>query len=98
VHSDHFTLLTGLGGESWAYAAYAAARATGTDIDVHLVGSGDGLRDPYGQWRELRGIESSGAVLVRPDQHVAWRQATVVPDAATRLAEVMRQIMALPDR
>jgi 2,4-dichlorophenol 6-monooxygenase len=98
VRCDHFTLLTGLGGENWVGAAQAAARATGTAIDLHLVGSGDGPRDPYGEWRELRGVESSGAVLVRPDQHVAWRQATVVPDAAARLTEVMRQLMALSDR
>ena len=79
-------------------AARAAARATGTAIDVHVVGSGNGPRNPYGEWRELRGVESSGAVPVRPDQHVAWRQATVAPGAAARLTEVMCQLMALSDQ
>ncbi|KQX23307.1 MULTISPECIES: aromatic-ring hydroxylase C-terminal domain-containing protein [unclassified Sphingomonas] len=35
-----------------------------------IVPAGD-YRDSYQGWRELRGI-GSGAILVRPDTHVAW--------------------------
>jgi 2,4-dichlorophenol 6-monooxygenase len=29
--------------------------------------------DPYGEWRRIRGISDTGAMLVRPDGHIAWR-------------------------
>jgi putative polyketide hydroxylase len=32
------------------------------------------IDDP--QWPALYGIEPTGAVLVRPDRHVAWRAVT----------------------
>jgi DNA-binding GntR family transcriptional regulator len=40
---------------------------------VHTIGARDGLVDCYGDWARLRETDTSGAVLVRPDRHVAWR-------------------------
>jgi hypothetical protein len=36
-------------------------------------------------WCELYGVDEDGAVLVRPDGHVAWRARTSTPDAAGAL-------------
>jgi 2,4-dichlorophenol 6-monooxygenase len=97
ISGTNFSLLTGIGGEGWAEAAAAAARATGAAVDVHAIGTSDGLVDAYGDWAALREVGSSGAVLVRPDRHVAWRAAEYTPAAAEALTEVLRELLALPD-
>jgi 2,4-dichlorophenol 6-monooxygenase len=40
---------------------------------VTAIGPGCPFGDPYGEWQRIRGVSDSGAVLVRPDGHVAWR-------------------------
>jgi 2,4-dichlorophenol 6-monooxygenase len=90
-----FALLTGPGGQLWAEAAESAASRTGVPISVHVIGRGTGgPTDPYGEWAELREVDSDGCVLVRPDRHVAWRYPTY--DAAGRdaLQQVMDRILA----
>jgi len=37
------------------------------------IGEGGQYSDPLGKWRRLSEVEPTGAVLVRPDGHVAWR-------------------------
>lgn len=48
------------------------------DVPVGILavggpGSGADLIDESGDWQRYYGIDGSGAVLVRPDGHVAWR-------------------------
>ncbi|WP_083418606.1 FAD-dependent monooxygenase [Pseudofrankia sp. BMG5.36] len=64
---DH-VLLTAPPGESWRTAADTAARALGVPVVNHVI------REPG--WPDQYGVSAAGAVLVRPDGHVAWRQAT----------------------
>jgi 2,4-dichlorophenol 6-monooxygenase len=44
-------------------------------------------------WLKQRGITSSGAVLVRPDRHVAFRAAQAVADPVAALGGAFAQIM-----
>jgi 2-polyprenyl-6-methoxyphenol hydroxylase-like FAD-dependent oxidoreductase len=72
-----FVLLTGperreLGGDRW--------RASGVAVDVHSIGGGE-LVDPDGSFCDAYGIAADGAVLVRPDGFVAWRQPVAGVDA-----------------
>jgi len=69
-----FTLLAGAGGEAWAATARRAAARWGIPLTAHVVGRCDGLADPSGAFRPAYDLDVSGAVLVRPDGHVAWRQ------------------------
>ncbi|MFF8596802.1 FAD-dependent monooxygenase [Streptomyces sp. NPDC015220] len=89
-----FVLLTGLGGEPWHDAAREAARLTGVDVTVRAVGTAGGLRDPYGTWERLRGVEADGCVLVRPDGHVAWRART--SESASELPKVLTDLLRAP--
>jgi 2,4-dichlorophenol 6-monooxygenase len=73
VAGGAFHLLTGPGGEAWNAACGGIAERTGLEITVTAIGHGCPFGDPYGDWRRLRGVSDSGAVLVRPDGHVAWR-------------------------
>jgi 2,4-dichlorophenol 6-monooxygenase len=64
-------------------------------VRVHVIGGREGVTDPYGEWALLREVETTGAVLVRPDRHVAWRSVRYTPDSAFRLPAVVRQALGL---
>jgi hypothetical protein len=84
-----FTLLAAPGGSAWCTVAAQVERELGVPIDGYRMG-GPGLRD-LGGFTEAYGLGEDGAVLVRPDGHVAWRRATgpgigaVLRDAAERV-------------
>ncbi|KAI8175095.1 2,4-dichlorophenol 6-monooxygenase [Colletotrichum sp. SAR 10_86] len=95
-----FTILTGPGGMLWKEAAKAVATARGCEIKVWSVGFRQDWEDVYFDWDRLRGVEESGAVLVRPDRFVAWRAREVPNDLDTcveKLSEVMRAILGAGD-
>ena len=66
-----FTLLVGPEGEAWEREVEAACKELGLSIACYRIGSA-GLQDD-GSFAAAYGIESDGAVLVRPDAHIAWR-------------------------
>jgi 2-polyprenyl-6-methoxyphenol hydroxylase-like FAD-dependent oxidoreductase len=80
-----FVLFTGREGAKWVDAAPAHG------IQPVAVGTGSFATAEAG-WRDIYGIEESGAVLVRPDGHVAWRSAALVGDPAGALATAMSTI------
>ena len=45
-------------------------------VPVHRIGKGADLADADGDWLDRTGLASDGALLVRPDQHVAARTDT----------------------
>jgi 2,4-dichlorophenol 6-monooxygenase len=66
-----FLLLAGPQGDSWVNAVESLA----AEHLALLKLSKDELPD-LERWLKIVGIEASGALLVRPDQHIAWRAAT----------------------
>lgn len=74
IAPDGFTLLTGPEADAWP----GALSALGDDAPVVLQVLGDAELPALGRWLDEAGIARSGALLVRPDQHVAWR----APDAS----------------
>ncbi|MQY27074.1 FAD-dependent monooxygenase [Nocardia aurantia] len=71
VGPDFAVLVAGTG-TPWRDTVGRAARATGADVEVHYL--------PEEQWRETTGLPAGGALLVRPDLHVASRLDTGDPD------------------
>jgi 2,4-dichlorophenol 6-monooxygenase len=65
----HFTLLTGLAGQAWVAAA---CKLDLPFLDTIVIGE-KGTEDPYRGWDRLREVHEAGAILVRPDGHIAWR-------------------------
>ncbi|MCY3932731.1 MAG: FAD-dependent monooxygenase [Acidobacteria bacterium] len=63
------TVICGAGGARWA----AAAESLG--LAAHAIGDGAALADPRGEWQAISDIGPDGVLLVRPDGHVAWRDA-----------------------
>ena len=57
----------------------------GTEVSADLI-------DDERAWPHLSEIENTGAVLVRPDGHVAWRCSKAPADPPGVLTEVMKQL------
>jgi len=72
LFEHQFVLLSGPRDEIWRSAAQAAAQDLGLPLSVHAIGPGGDL-EPEDDWAQLYGLDALGAVLVRPDGHVAWR-------------------------
>jgi 2,4-dichlorophenol 6-monooxygenase len=68
-----FTLITGIGGEAWVHAAKAYATSKGVKINTRVIGPRRDFEDHTGEWAQAREVSDSGCLLVRPDQHVAFR-------------------------
>ena len=76
VGHGKFALVTGIGGEDWLEAAAQLADKLGVGITPVSIGPGQPFEDPYGTWAGLREISDGGALLVRPDLHIAARSLT----------------------
>ncbi len=91
VASEGFTLLVDVAAEDqWQMAAAAAAAHTGCPVAVVAIGGA--LADSNEEWVAIRGTTNGGAVLVRPDRHVAWRS-----DPADRTEALTVAIQVLLD-
>jgi hypothetical protein len=91
---QRFVLLTGARGSAWREATEAIARASDMPLDVVQIGGDSDVDDSEGTWATVYGIAADGAVLVRPDGHVAWRTPTQPGDPAGTLSEVLTRILA----
>ncbi len=79
---DRFTLVVGPAGDAWTTAVAG-------DVPLARLVIGRDLDDPNGRWQQLLGIAPGGAVLVRPDQHVAWRARTAAAATNGALARAL---------
>lgn len=84
IGKGKFSLITGLGGRAWVGAA---KRLDLPYLRTVVIGD-KGSEDPYFAWARLREIDEAGALLVRPDGYIAWRQPTGVWDEDEALAQV----------
>jgi hypothetical protein len=83
-------LLTAPEGQAWRSVAADVSRALRIPIDGYTIG-GAGLQ-AGGRFARVYGLEDDGAVLVRPDGHVAWRSARG-PATGGALGAALAQIL-----
>ena len=100
-HSTHdlapytrFTLLTGTTGAPWEDAAHTAAERLGVDVETVVIGPDREITDLYFDWIRVRGTEEDGAILVRPDKHIAWRIDRLPPDPVEQLTAALSSVLA----
>jgi 2,4-dichlorophenol 6-monooxygenase len=94
VHDGHFVLIAGEDGHDWVDAAQMLALQRDIPLRATRVGFGDVDHvDVRCAWRKQRGITSAGAVLVRPDRHVAFRAAEAATDPVAELGAAFEQIL-----
>lgn len=79
--------------DAWSDAWSAAARARSVPLRVVAL-------ETAPDWWERCGLGPDGALLVRPDQHIAWRAdhlpAELGPDPAIPLDTVLSRILSVP--
>jgi putative polyketide hydroxylase len=85
-----FVLLAGADGGAWKEAARAYSGAA--PLQALLVGERGDLK-PEGDFEKLYGIRGDGAVLVRPDGHVAVRWTSSESDAAAALTLALNRVL-----
>lgn len=93
VPSDGFLLLTGRSDPVWRDAAHQAADAFGVRVEVVAVADDADVQDPKHDWRRIREFGDEGALLVRPDQIVAWRSMDLQANPAQGLQAALRAVL-----
>lgn len=81
---DHqFTLFTG--DQRWCAVAASASAALGISVAVHCIADD--------QWPARTGLESGGALLVRPDDVIGWRAEELSDGAESRLRQAFSTVL-----
>jgi putative polyketide hydroxylase len=97
---SRWTVLAGLGGEPWIAAAQAAAEQLGVPVGAYRITPGtageprETVSDASGRWAEQAGLGGDGALLVRPDQFVAWRSPARPADPAAALTAALTRSLS----
>jgi 2,4-dichlorophenol 6-monooxygenase len=86
-----FTLVSFGAHERWAEAI---GRVSTVPVAQVRIGVDTALPDEA--WRTTCGVEATGALLVRPDQHVAWRAPSLPEQPAARLTAALTRIVGEP--
>ena len=90
---SQFTLITGIAGEDWEDAAAKVSAELGVVVVAVVIGAGRAVTDLYYDWAKVREVDESGALLVRPDKHVAWRSMTMPADPRAALYDALARIL-----
>jgi 2,4-dichlorophenol 6-monooxygenase len=88
-----FVLITGSDGAAWRDAATTVCARLDVKLVQATIGTGQAYEDVDGRWAALREISDQGAILARPDNHVAWRSISGVADAERTLEAALRELL-----
>jgi 2,4-dichlorophenol 6-monooxygenase len=86
VPLGRFLLLVGPEGTAWLDAVAADPRVDTLRMTQAEV-------PELARWMREAGIEATGALLVRPDQHVAWRARELAADPAQAIRDALSQVL-----
>lgn len=82
--------------EEWSEAMQLADPEGALAVRMVSVGDGDGEGAdavPFdGRWAQIRGVDASGALLVRPDGHVIWRSRAMPLHPVQELTQVFESV------
>ena len=88
-----FTLLTGPAAHPWLQAGKLVASQFRIPLHSYHVGENGGVRDTHQDWATTYGITAFGAVLVRPDGHVAWRATSSSQEPVVELSRALSAVL-----
>jgi putative polyketide hydroxylase len=75
LFAGRWVLAYGPDGGRWPETLQANPAAVALDVVAHAIAPAGDWRDAANRWATAYGLQSDGAVLVRPDGFVAWRHA-----------------------
>ncbi|MFJ9008583.1 hypothetical protein [Streptomyces canus] len=91
VGHGRMTLFTGIAGQAWNHAVHTLQLPF-----LQAVATGQvGAADPCGNWQRIQEIDQAGAILVRPDGYIVWRQPGAAWNDAQALAELSGALAAV---
>jgi 2,4-dichlorophenol 6-monooxygenase len=88
-----FLVLTDGHGDQWISAAAEATSSEGVRIVTAQIGQNAQYVDRDDNWEKLRGIKDGGAILVRPDNFVAWRSMGPSERGGRELIEAVAKLL-----
>jgi 2-polyprenyl-6-methoxyphenol hydroxylase-like FAD-dependent oxidoreductase len=94
LYDTCFVLLTGQSGQAWRAASERAVQELGVPLRCYVVGPDADLIDLSAEWARVYGVQQDGAVLVRPDGHVAWRGETIDTEPNKDLISALRSVLS----
>ncbi|WP_145140887.1 FAD-dependent monooxygenase [Paenibacillus sp. Y412MC10] len=75
LFGSRFVLLVGPEGQQWLRAAQLVRKTLNLPLDMYRIGGHEGdLANPGNDFLGAYGITPTGAVIVRPDGYIGWRQ------------------------
>ena len=92
LFGPHFVLLAGRNGDAWRNAAVGIGISE-PPLVAYVVGENSAISDPDGNWHDVYGVDTDGAVLVRPDGHVAWRSRNGGSNPESALRAVIESLL-----
>lgn len=93
LFKDAFVLLTTEGGASWRAAARRVSDRRALPLRAVQIAPGAELEDEEHGFARAYGIAADGAVLVRPDGHVAFRAPAAVTDPDAVLEKTLDAVL-----
>jgi 2-polyprenyl-6-methoxyphenol hydroxylase-like FAD-dependent oxidoreductase len=75
LFADRWVLVSGRDGDGWSGCARDSAAARALGVVWHGVGPAGDLADVGDRFAATYGVGTKGAVLIRPDGFIAWRDA-----------------------
>lgn len=94
IRPDRFTLLVAQPDSPWIDVAKQVSAEFDQLIEIIPVGDTGEVTDYDHRWRQLRQVNEDGAILVRPDQHVAGRYTEFSAASGDALRQAMRSLLA----
>jgi 2-polyprenyl-6-methoxyphenol hydroxylase-like FAD-dependent oxidoreductase len=88
-----FVLFTGPDGHAWCAAAREAAARCRVPVDAYHIGPRGDLVAAAGTFERGFALPPDGAVIVRPDGHLAWSAAGPVADAPDVIEDVLTRAL-----
>lgn len=88
LFEKEYVLLIGADGHEWAIAAKELSQSL--PLKHYRIAADGDLIDTDNIWQDIYEITTTGAVLVRPDGHVAWRSKKNVDDPKTTLINLLK--------
>ncbi|KEF54724.1 uncharacterized protein A1O9_09166 [Exophiala aquamarina CBS 119918] len=96
LDQGHFGLIVGIGGDPFIAAAEAVSKELNVKLPVYKIGYRCPYDDVLGEWHAARGeLGDQGALLVRPDRHIAWRTVNRPDDPREALRGALRYVLGL---
>ena len=96
-HGAAFLLITDSYGSDWVSMVEQCASTHNIKISTVQVGTRSNkfsnVVDHDEQWERVKGLKRGGALLVRPDNFVAWRSRSASESGGSELATAMHSLM-----